>query len=393
MRVIFLFPHMVMHGGALHYMLHVIDGLQAQGHTVGVVTLRHDPQRFPVPPGVDVLTPDDAPITSDLAYWLLAPIWHRRLERLVMQWQPDAMVSQVFPSNWWGWFIRRRHPTLPHLFVIQEPSAFIHSDRWIAALRPMWKQALARLLRPVLRSMDLRRAAYTDYAVANSANTAKAAEAVYGFQSLPLAYPGVDFARFPVSRGPRREMLVTSGHLSGFKRIDFLLEVMSRLTTRRPDIRLNIVGDGPDADRLRALRSELGLDEHVTFHGRLSDEELVRIYGESRLYIHGAMHEPFGMSVVEALATGTPAAAHASGGPQEIIASDAIGVLIDSEDPDAWADAIDAYLSTHTDSPDLADKCRERAEFFSWDHAITQIAKGLDDITKVNPGKDAICAE
>jgi glycosyltransferase involved in cell wall biosynthesis len=301
MRVLFLFPHMVNHGGALHYQLHAAAELAARGETVGILALRHDPARITVPAGIEVLTTDDGPLTSDLRYWLLAPLWQRRVEALALAWGADVLIPQVFPSNWWGWRLRRRHPDKRLLWICHEPSAFIHSERWIAAIRPAWKRWAALALRPITRHIDMTGVAYSDAILGNSEASRRLGMDVYTHVDEGPAYPGVDLERFPMNPEARADLLVTSGLLSSFKRVDFLIDVVAGLRRRRPDLCLEIVGQGPDEAALKAKVKAMGLEAGVRFLGRVSEEELGATYRRGRLYVHGAIDEPFGMSMVEAL--------------------------------------------------------------------------------------------
>jgi glycosyltransferase involved in cell wall biosynthesis len=203
------------------------------------------------------MAPAGGPLTSELRYWLLSPIWQRRVEALAMSWQPDVLIPQVFPSNWWGWRIRRRHPQLRLLWICHEPSAFIHSARWIAALRPSWKRWAAKGLQPFTRRIDLAGVRHSDTILGNSEASRQLGIDVYGAVDEGPAYPGVALERFPMNPREREDLLVTSGLLSGFKRIDFLIDVLVGLRTLRPGFRLQIVGEGPEEAPLKARVARL----------------------------------------------------------------------------------------------------------------------------------------
>src|SRR4051812_3225806 len=104
-RILLLLPHLVTPGGALTYTLKLAEELLSRGASVGIVTLRADEQKMTLPAGVELLSAD-GPLTSSLRYWLLFPLWQRRLEKLIRQWEPDCLVPQVFPANWWGWLYK-----------------------------------------------------------------------------------------------------------------------------------------------------------------------------------------------------------------------------------------------------------------------------------------------
>jgi len=359
-----LFPHMVVPGGALNYTLRLSEMLTKGGTQVSILTLRHDAESIDTPDGVEIISHPHGPLTSSMSFWLRYPMWQKWLNGEIIRWRPDILVSHVFPSNWWGWFAKRRMPEIPLLWVCQEPSAFIHSQKWIHTLKPVWKSWIARTLRPFLVHVDKRLSNYGDAVVANSRFTAEQVKSIYGGEVAGIAYPGVDVEEFSLCNEPKRNVLLTVSHLSGFKQIDFLLEVFAKVVQRNIDLRFAIVGDGEKMDDLKKLARELDITENVDFCGRLSREKLVRMYSCASLYLHGSVREPFGMAPLEALAGGCPVVAHASGGPKEIV-TQGTGKLLDTLDHEAWAEAIFDLLSTA--DLETSEMCRQRAAAFSWE--------------------------
>jgi len=376
-RVMMLFPHMVVPGGALNYTLRLSEQLSRSGAVVSILTLCHDVESIDTPDSVEIITHPDGPVTSSIFFWLLYPMWQHWLNGEISRWRPDILVSHVFPSNWWGWLAKRTMPEIPVLWVCQEPSAFIHSQKWIHALKPVWKSWVARILHPFLVYTDKWLAGYGDGVVANSRFTAEQVKSIYGMEAAGIAFPGVDAQEFSRWNEPKQSLLLTVSHLSGFKRIDFLLEVFSRVIQRNPDLRFDIVGDGEKMDDLKRLVRKLGITEHVEFCGRQSREDLVHMYSRACLYLHGSIHEPFGMAPLEALAGGCPVVAHASGGPKEVVTQDT-GRLLDTFRHEAWVEAIFDLLST-TDSKTL-EACRQRAADFSWEATARCVASVIGEI-------------
>lgn len=152
-----------------------------------------------------------------------------------------------------------------------------------------------------------------------------------------------DARRFTfVSREPGARSvphLVSLGRLSVEKGHDVLLRAMAALQERRVRVTLEIVGDGPEREALERLRAELGLERIVRFAGRLLDDDVAAAYAGADAFVLPSRAEGFGVALVEALATGLPAVATRSGGPEDIVlAGD--GVLVEPDDAVALADGI-----------------------------------------------------
>lgn len=379
-RVLILFPHMVMPGGALQYALKLAEELQASGSTVGIVTLRADLSRFSPPSGVELISLH-GPLTSSLWYWLFLPYWQHRLNRAIQKWHADIVVPQVFPANWWGWLYKRKHPGTKLVWICQEPSAFIHSSAWINALTPWWKSMVARFLQPVLSRLDIRFARQCDAAIANSAFTADNLEQIYGFPAAGIATPGLDALEFTDCHWPRKPEIITVARLTKFKRIDFLLEVFRGLLRDYPQLRYNIVGSGEEEGSLREKAIQLGIQSSVQFHGAVDNHALASLYHRSSLFLHGARNEPFGLAPLEAIASGTPVVAHQSGGIREFV-DDRCGRLIDSTDPAVWSKRCAEYLKDISSNKDYYEGVQKCARNFGWSDTLKPALEIIADIGK-----------
>ena len=123
----------------------------------------------------------------------------------------------------------------------------------------------------------------------------------------------------------RRRDLVFVGRLVSDKGVDVLLDALARLAEspgdRRPGLtRLTIVGDGPEAPRLRAQAERLGLAAQVDFVGTRTDEELVALLNQHQiLVVPSRYREPFGIVALEGIACGCVVVGSAGGGLAEAI--------------------------------------------------------------------------
>jgi glycosyltransferase involved in cell wall biosynthesis len=163
-----------------------------------------------------------------------------------------------------------------------------------------------------LRTWDFCSAARVDKFLANSRNVGRRIWKTYRRRSQ-VVYPPVDVDRF-YNRPSGNYFLIVS-EMVAYKRLDYAIRLFGR-TGRR----LKIVGDGPDYGRLKKLSSGC-----VEFCGRVSDADLAALYSTcSALIVPG--EEDFGITMVEALASGKPVLALARGGAAEIVKSDC-GIL------------------------------------------------------------------
>jgi glycosyltransferase involved in cell wall biosynthesis len=143
---------------------------------------------------------------------------------------------------------------------------------------------------------------------------AREIEALYGI-APHVVRPGVTrrprAQRPPIGDQPLHALSVC--RLESSKRVDWILRA---LASSPPPWRLSIVGDGPDRPRLQQLAGELG--GAVQFHGRISDEDLERLYAAAHLFVMPAV-QGYGLPALESLERGLPVVVHADSGVSEIL--------------------------------------------------------------------------
>ena len=171
--------------------------------------------------------------------------------------------------------------------------------------RPGWRRMAMTPLANYLRLWDYASAARVDEFIANSENVRRRIQKTYRREARVI-HPPVPIETFYSKRSEDYYLIVSE--LVPYKRTCLAVRAFARNGRR-----LRIVGDGPE---YRALQS--GAPPNVEFCGRVSDEELRELYARCfALVIPG--EEDFGITAVEALASGKPVIAFARGGAREIV--------------------------------------------------------------------------
>jgi len=163
---------------------------------------------------------------------------------------------------------------------------------------------------------------------------------------------------------PSEGFLLSVSRLDRAKRIDLLLEAAKA----EPSLRLVIVGEGPDRERLERLAS--GLNGQVEFTGRVDAERLADLYARCLAVYYAPIDEDFGMVPYEAFLSGKPVLTTTdAGGPLEVVADRQTGVVVR---PDAASLARGgAYLGAHPGEAEAWGlQGKAVAERVTWDHCV-----------------------
>ncbi|MBN2359436.1 MAG: glycosyltransferase [Deltaproteobacteria bacterium] len=231
-------------------------------------------------------------------------------------------------------------PGAEHLCYVHTPMRYIYEqfDDYFGTGRASLPVRLAATaVRPLLRAWDLATARRPTELVANSRHVAARISRHWG-RAATVIYPPVHLERFaPDPHSARGYYLVVGAH-APYKRIDLALAACGSFD--RP---LWIAGEGQDSARLRATAGE-----RVRFLGRVDDAELARLYrGAAALIFPG--EEDFGITPVEAQASGTPVIAFGRGGALETVRGldDArpTGVFFEVQTAAALADAVRLFAA------------------------------------------------
>jgi phosphatidyl-myo-inositol dimannoside synthase len=125
-----------------------------------------------------------------------------------------------------------------------------------------------------------------------------------------------------------------------YKGITTLLEAVKLVQQKHPMIRLKCVGDGPLRAATERHAREIALTEMVHFEGRVSDEELARLYQECGVFVMLSEGEGFGIVYLEAMFFGKPCIATLADASKEIVLENQTGFCVPPRDVNATADAI-----------------------------------------------------
>jgi len=191
-------------------------------------------------------------------------------------------------------------------------------------------------------------------------------------ERVTVIYPGVDAEWYApdatVARADAPTFLYV-GRLKRYKGVEIALRALALAWATRPDLVLEVAGQGDDRARLERLAGSLGIREGVRFLGFVSEEEKRRRLRRAWALVFPSPKEGWGIANVEAAACGTPALASDSPGLRESVRDGETGFLVPHGDTQALAQRMLALAADPGLMARLGRAGRGFAERLSWERA------------------------
>jgi len=186
--------------------------------------------------------------------------------------------------------------------------------------------------------------------------------------------PGIHHRFSPAGRRDAQPLVVSVGRLTASKRVDVLIRAFAEARDQVADLRLEVIGDGPEESSLRSLAADRGVADAVAFRGRISDDDLVDAYRRARLVASASISEGWGMTLTEGAACGTPTVATDIAGHRDAVDNGRSGLLAaeDSALPGLIVEAIGSRWDQ------LSAGALTFATRFDWDRTATEAFRILD---------------
>jgi glycosyltransferase involved in cell wall biosynthesis len=286
----------------------------------------------------------------------------------------DADIVLASSSGWAHGFRTRGRK----LIYCSSPARWLYlSDKYVGGGTGLAQRLGLGLTSGYLKAWDRRNARSADKYLAVSTLIKDRVDEVYGIDADVL------FAPLTMTRSSELEAVA---EMEGWDAIDgaFYLCVSRLLPYKNVDVivrsfagtdrRLVVVGKGPEAQRLRAMKTP-----NVLMLSDLTDAQMAWLYKHCRAVL-AASYEDFGLTPIEAGVWGRPSVALRFGGFLDTIDEDVTGMYFDEPEPLAISDALNRFESTTFDP----ERIREHVEQFTEERFAAKLHAAVDDLAAID---------
>ncbi|MFA4833440.1 MAG: glycosyltransferase [Patescibacteria group bacterium] len=240
-----------------------------------------------------------------------------------------------------------------HICYCHTPTRYLwdYTHQYINELKyNKYLKKIISLILNYIRVWDREAADRVDTYVANSETIKKRIKKYYRREAAVI-YPPVEIENFHISESQKDYFLI-GGRLAPYKRVDIVVEAF-----KNSGKKLKIFGDGVDLERLKEIAAG---SKNIEFLGRVNDKAKAELYSNCQAFLN-PQEEDFGITVVEAMASGRPIIAFRKGGATETVIEGKTGIFFDEQTPAAVAEAVENFSAKEWQPAEI----RSQAERFS----------------------------
>lgn len=201
----------------------------------------------------------------------------------------------------------------------------------------------------------------------------------FGKAGIQIVHPGVDLKELKSAAKSSHPTVLYLGRLKFYKSIHVLLSAAVEIIKKVPTTEIIIAGAGEDYKRLIKIAKDLQIVDHITFLGKVTEEEKISLYQRAWVFVNPSMMEGWGITTIEANACGTPIVASNVPGLRDAVSNPHSGFLVDYGNSNAFAEKILLLLKDEKLRGKMSQTAITWAHKFDWEK---NAEKCLDIITK-----------
>ncbi len=203
-------------------------------------------------------------------------------------------------------------------------------------------------------------------------------------EKIRVVYNGMDSSIFYPVKNVRKKKnsIIFVGNVEDRKKgVIYLLKAMTMLKKR---VNLTIVdGGAPNRNFIPKLIDKFGLNDRITFTGKISLDRLIRLYSEHQIAVFPSLYEGFGFPAAEAMACELPVITTNGGALPEVVGDHMdTAYLVKTRDPEGLAKGIDFMLDNPKLARAMGKKARKRIlSLFTWENAAAELEKIYHEVS------------
>jgi len=200
-------------------------------------------------------------------------------------------------------------------------------------------------------------------------------------ECITVIYNGVDLSRYRTAENLYgKPTIACLGRMKKYKRMDIFIDAIPEILKEIPDLQVLFVGRGDDLPRLKTITRDRGMDKVIEFKGFISEDEKNEILSKSWVAVNTSPKEGWGLTSMEAQASGTPSIVPDSPGLKETVKHGETGFIYPYGSVKHLSGILIEFLKDSKKAIEMGRKARHWASNFSWDHSALRMKEFIKEI-------------
>lgn len=361
MKVVLVTSYMKSKGGVARYVSGISKYLASKNDEVIIVSLFADKNLYKNENHIRFLDlADENCLPQSIKFWMNLKKLQKKLSKLIKIENPDVVLFNDFPAT----LLAQKYYGIPILCYTYDIH-MLYTDTYINNL-PTITRWLWRILRIFVRIYDKKKWDCFNQVITDCNFMSQYIEKTYK-KNTDVIYVGTDTnIFFPPKDCVKKRAILAMGDLR-VRRADFVLEACGKLSKKRRDFKIHVVGDKKeDALLFKKIVKKYNIEDMVEFFGTINDDsKLSKIYAESLVFAYLVKESAFGLSAAESMACQTPVISWKPSGLEELIQDGETGFNIEENSYEILIKHIENFLDNPELSTVMGKKARIRVQSFA----------------------------
>ena len=189
-------------------------------------------------------------------------------------------------------------------------------------------------------------------------------------ENIFVVEPGISSSFHSATKKSEYPLVVVAGRLSPYKRIDSVINAIEKIREKIPNVRLEIIGEGPEESNIRSVLASLKDPSWIDLKGHVSESDLIDAYQRAWVVTSASISEGWGMTLTEAARCGTASVASNIPGHSDAVSDGVSGFLYDNEEE--YQNKLLSLLSSRTNATEIGESAYNWSSRFTWEKAATE---------------------
>lgn len=362
MRILFLSQFFSStRGGGEHLFYVIVKKLAENNHQVWVITNKIEDENYPVNKNIEIIFVPPVlkyqgglpPSIKDNVQYFINAL--REGKKIIKENDIDIIHSNNFTPAFVGGILSFLTSRV-HITSVWDIFTLCGCNYWKKWVSQTGISKINQFIGPIFEKWVLKTRCHAFHTISNASNN----DLVKFGAKKPIYIipPSIEEIQ-KINTIQNDKQFIYVGRLVFYKNIEILIKAINIVKKQEKEIKLVIVGGGPQLEKIKDMIKKLHIEDNITIKGYVSSEEKIKLISQSNAMLFPSVCEGFGLVILEAFSQNKPVIVSNIPPMSDIINHNETGFVLDSNDENKWAEYILRLTRNPHDSKQMGIKGNE----------------------------------